>query len=343
MVRRSLVLIPILTALGCGEMKANEPPPTVLTGSARVTWKILRSGTSEEIECGNVRVESAAVSVGAQAVGVNCGDEQALVFEGLIAGRFPVIVQLRTLGGRVTYERRDNVIVVAGGQVDIEVIFEIDPDAATKGSVVVEWQIDREEAATGCPRIGGNTVRVTDLPGSIATVLATAPCADGTLTLPDLRPGLYGFFLELFDADNTKIAVTSISLVEVEPGETATPDVASFITELGERARLFAQWTIDSTVAAAGCASANADAIILRGFPGNENVATITATAACSAGSLTVEDVAPGLRRHRIVLQLYRDYFTLPPLPVLLTSTIVRDVIFDAGATSTVSVDLLTQ
>lgn len=345
MIRRvSLAVALFLGVAGCSDDGPTmEPPPTVLSGSARIVWTIRRISNGEAIRCQDINIESAAVSVGGEPAIVPCGEEQAVLFENLLAQRFPVIVELRTLNGRLAYQRRDNVIVEGGKQVELEIVFEIDPVDTTKGSTAIVWAIDDEPASVGCERVGGATVRVTDLPGSIEPVVATAPCADGTVTIDGMRPGQYGFFLELFDAANGRIAVTSIGFVQVTAGEIATPDEVAFITQFSERARLFASWTVNSSVATAGCLDAGADAVIVRAFPEQELIATVTASSACSAGSLRVVEVPASTRPHRVIFQLYSGYFAMPPLPILLTSTIVRNVLFLRGETSSVAADLRSQ
>jgi hypothetical protein len=119
------------------------------------------------------------------------------------------------------------------------------------------------------------------------------------------------------------------------------PEVVNFFTSGPvERSELFAEWTVNGTTAAAGCAELEADTVFVRAFPDQENVATVTATSACDAGSVRITGVPPGVRRHRVAVILYSGFMSVPPIPQQVTSTTVRDIVFLRGETSTVSVDL---
>ena len=74
--------------------------------------------------------------------------------------------------------------------------------------------------------------------------------------------------------------------------------------------------------------------------PLGQQVATYSASAACSLGEIRAGGIAPGPLPHRIVFQLYQDFFTTPPIPMLLTSTTVQPYFFYRGETTTVSVNL---
>lgn len=325
---------------GDGTMMVDPPDTTV--GSARVSWSLM-STTGTPVSCADLRIDNAAISIGRETKLVGCGEEMSVVFENLLAQRYPVIIELRTLGSGVAFQTRGNVVVAGGAETPIALTFEIDLMNAFNGSAVIGWRIDDNNAAQGCSNVDGESVRITDLEGSIAEVDVTAPCTEGQVTIAMLKPGFYGLRLELIDSTGTRVAVSSIQSMEVKAGEVARPNQVEFVTMLSERARLFASWTLNGVASStAACAALDADAVIVKAFPETELIASVTATAACSAGFISADRVPPGVRPHRVVFQLYTGFSTNPPIPAVLTSTIVRDIVFRAGETSSVAADLRT-
>lgn len=325
-----------------GDDPPTEVPPDTTVGSARVTWSLI-STTGDPVSCTDLRIDNAAISIGRETKLVACGEEMSVVFDNLLQQRYPVIIELRTLGSGVAYQTSGNVVVAGGVETPVALTFEIDLMNAFNGSALITWRIDDNNAAQGCSNVDGETVRITDLEGSIAEVDVSAACSEGQATIAMLKPGLYGLRLELIDSTGMRVAVSSIQSMEVKAGEVARPLQVEFVTMLVERARLFASWTLNGAASStAACAALDADAVVIKAFPETELIASVTATAACSAGSISAGRVPPGVRPHRVVFQLYTGLSTNPPIPAVITSTIVRGIIFRAGETSSVSADLST-
>jgi hypothetical protein len=336
-------LIPAaLAALSCGGDTIVEPPPPTTVGSARISWRLV-SNQGMPVSCNEIRIESAAVSIGRETEIVACGEEMSVVFADLLQQRYPVIVELRTLGSAVAYQTSGNVVVEGGKEATLELTFEIDLLNALSGSAEISWRIDDTPAAQGCSPVDGQTVRITELDGSIADVDVTAACAAGMHTIEMMQPGLYGLRLELIDSTGSRITLSSISSLEVKPGEVTQPTQVEFATMAVERATVYASWTVNgASTATAACAAVDADTVVVKAFPGNEMIATLTASAACDRGFIRAEDVLPGSGPHRVVFQLYTGLASVPPIPAILTSTTVYDVILRAGETSSVSANLRT-
>lgn len=332
-------LTTLLAAGACGGDTIVEPPPPTLIGSARVSWAMV-STAGAPLTCSDIRIDNAAISVGGETKVVNCGDAMSVAFDGLLASRYPVIIELRTLGTGVAYETRGNVVVEGGKEATLELTFTIDLNNALNGAALISWRIDDTPAAQGCAGVDGQTVRITDLDGSIAEVDVSAPCTDGQVMISMMRPGAYGLRLELIDSTGSRVTVSSIETLNVKAGETTTPLQVELITMPLTRAKLYASWTVNGTAAVAGCAAVNADAVVVKAFPEDETVPSVTATSACDRGFILADRVPPGGRPHRVVFQLYTGFSTVPPIPAVLTSTIVYGIIFRAGETSSVSADL---
>lgn len=339
--RRLAPSLLFLLASACGEDGTQHvPPPPAAVGSVRVTWSIATT-SGEAISCGALGAERAQVLLGGKEVFVPCGEAEEAIFDNLTPGRYPVIVRLLRLGTAVLLEEATNTVVAGDApRAEVAVRFTFDPNLGTSGDLVVRWRLDDAPASSACAAAGGETVLVEDLPGSRAELSATAPCTAGQVTFTGIPAGDYGILLILRDAAGATLFTASIPMVQVPSGDVARPQEVPFLTGGIERARLHAEWTVNGTVAAAGCDAAGADAVFLRAYPDRETVATVTATAACADGRITLADVPPGPRRHRVFFQLYSGYFTDPPLPRLLTSTSALDVLFLRGQTSSVSVDL---
>ncbi len=317
-----------------------HPPPTI--GSARITWELI-STSGDPIDCAELALDRADVSIGAEKVPVVCGEDMSLVFDGLLQGRFPVIVELITLGSSTAFTKTGNVLVEGGKESTLHLVFEISLENATTGSAVIRWRINDEPARIGCSLVGGSIVRITEISGSIANVDITSACADGTVTLTMMRPGAYGLLLELIDSTGSRITVNSVNMLDVKAGQTATPDEVELITETRPRAALLARWTVNSSVAAFGCEDVMADTVVVKAFPDDEILPTLTASAACNVGEIFAGNIIVGMRFHRVVYQLYSGVSTEPPIPVLLTSTTVREIAFREGQTSTVTANLRTE
>ncbi|MCK6544847.1 hypothetical protein L6R52_03195 [Myxococcota bacterium] len=324
----------------CGEDgEPFVPPPPAEIGSARVTWRI-ESTAGAPIACSELGIETTMVLFGGKQVIVPCGQPEEAVFENLLPDRYSVIVQLRRVGSGFFDEQVANVVVVADQQATAEFVFEYDRTSGTGGGLSLAWTIDGEDPVDACSAVGGARVRVTSRPGSREDFRAEVPCTDGSVVVEDLPAGTYGVLFQLLDADDAIVATASLVSVEVFSGEISVPLPVSFTTGVVQRATFFAAWTVNSTTAAAGCVAADAETMIIKAFPDNVIVPTLTATVACTAGQVTVSDVVPGPRRHRITFQLFRGLTSTPPLPVIVTSTTVRDVYFARGETSSVSVNL---
>jgi hypothetical protein len=332
----SAVIVLVAGAACGGDQPMNNPPPPPVVGSARVTWKI-QTPAGDAVDCADLGIEDALVSMAGREAVVPCGQEQVAVFDNLIAQRYPVVVKLRILGGSgVRLEAASNVVVEGGKQADVDVTLTYDPIVGDRGRLLIRWRIDNEPAATGCTRAGGATVVVQELPGSRSELDNQAPCTDGQLQFDDIPAGSYGVLVTLRDASGATITSNAISSVDVRPGDVTMPPELSLFTDAADRSRMFARWTINGTDPATGCGMVNADDVILRAFPESEFVATFTATVACTAGQVNVEDIPPGIREHRVSFQLVGD------LTGVLTSTTVYDVLFLRGQTATVAVDLRT-
>lgn len=332
----------LLLAAACGDDPVVEPPPPSTMGSALITWEI-RSTSGEPLNCTDIDIDRADVSIGGEKVPIQCGETMSQLFDGLLQGRFPVIVELITLGSSTAFTATGNVVVEGGKQATLHLVFEINLSNVSTGSALVRWRIDEEPASFGCGLVDGVTVKITELAGSISEVDATSPCSNGNITLTNLRPGGYGLLLELIDSTGSRITVNSVNMLDINAGETAMPAEVVLITQTRPRAALLAQWTVNSSVATTGCEAVNADTVVVKAFPDDEVVPTLTATAACEAGSVFYDGIIAGMRFHRVVYQLYSGVNMEPPIPQLLTSTTVREIAFREGQTSTVTVDLRTQ
>jgi hypothetical protein len=276
---------------------------------------------------------------GKQAI-VPCGQPEEAVFENLLPDRYSVIVQLRRVGSGFFDEQVANVVVVANEQATADFVFEYDRTMGTGGALSLAWTIDGDDPSVACASIGGARVRVTSRPGSREDFRAEVDCEDGEVLVEDLPAGTYGVLFQLLGANDSIITTASIVSVEVFSGDVSVPTAVTLTTGTVARSTFFASWTVNSTVAASGCVSVDADTLIIKAFPDSITVPTLTATVACTAGQVRVPNVTPGPRRHRVTFQLYRGLTSMPPLPVLVTSTTVRDIYFARGETASVSVDL---
>lgn len=325
----------------CGGGKAPAPPlPPSVVGSARVTWSLI-STTGTPLSCQQARVIKAKVSVGGGFVEVACGADQSATFDGLTAGAYPITVELLVQDGSIAQEMFASVTVVAGEVTPIALTFTIQLAPSAAATLQLAWTIDGSPPTTGCDQVGATTVHAETLTGSIGTFSATVSCTAGVLTEANLQPGIYGIVLTLLDASNQTLATGVVSAVTAVAGRSVAPDPVDFGTVKLPPAAFLGRWTVrGSTSAVSGCRRSTADGVVIKAFPVGQSVPTFTTSVACGLGQLRIASVAPGPRPQLVVFQLYQDFFTVPPVPILLTSTTVQPVFFVRGKTATVSVDL---
>jgi hypothetical protein len=350
---RVLAIGAALAAVRCGGKSSSDAGPIATdggsqTGSAKVTWNIV-SPKGDAVSCAQVNIASFRVTLIGQPMVVPCGQTQEAEFTNLLPDRYAVTVELLTADMAAVDDQITNVVVTAGQEIATNLTFTRDPLLGQEGGLQIRWRIDSDPASTGCARIGGTAVTVQDMPGSIASFEVSQPCSVGTASVAMLQAGDYGVLLTLSDATGMRLATASIGRVTVMPGMTAMPAEVPFLTGTVQTARIHATWNVNTaSSAAAGCQHAGADGIVIAAFPLGQEVATFSTSVACDLGQLRLGSIPPGPMPQRILFQLYQDFFTTPPIPMLLTSTTVmsdqtgQPFFFVRGETTTVSVDLKT-
>jgi T-Q ester bond containing domain len=212
----------------------------------------------------------------------------------------------------------------------------VTPNSTGTGSLAVSWTLESSSDPNQCSALGAQSIsiKVSDLSGNqVASV--TESCAALSTTIDDLPEGSYTMQAQLLDA-NAK-GVTSIlgpTPEAITAGQT-TPQAIDFPedsfgpgTTTANDGSLDLTWTVASST---DCSVANATNIVLQLFDSNNTAVGSAQTAACSALSATLPDVAPGsyTLTAKLVDTNGADATTTVPVPVVIT----------AGTTTTQAID----
>lgn len=331
---RWLAAVSAVLIAGCGgDESTREPPPAAPLGGLKVSWALV-DAAGAPVACSALGADVAQVRIGAEPREVDCRDATT-TFVRLLAGRYPVVVTLHV--GPVEVAREvANVEVVSGMTAEAKLTFEVEPRRLDSGRIRLRWRIDDQPPQTRCGEIGASTMHIVSEVGSIEMVDVEVPCVDAEATILDLRPGGYTFRMRLEEPDGTLVVAQLSDPVQLEPASTAQPAIVHLLTMATETGKILAEYTVNATVAAAGCLALDATDVRMTVWVpmmgGGGGQRTETGTSTCGDGQLLAEGFNTEFYSVRIDLL---DFFG-----VSLTSTTVEEVWVQRGATSTVTVDL---
>jgi hypothetical protein len=291
---------------GCGEDMPPPPPPPNF-GAAVVTWTI-EDMDGTPIACRDLSLTRFSVAVGPSKVEVACGDDQRATFERLLPGTYGVTIALITGGGTLRTER-SNVVVEAGLVGEVAVPIVVDREDLTQGRLSLDWIVAGGPALTECDLVGAATVRFRTTISSIGQFEREPSCEDGELMVEALDPGVYELEAELLAASGDRIGALQRHEILIRSGET-TELTLFFATIVGDPAAFEGSWTITGSAAVDACGLVGADDVrvsiqtAMMGMPGVE---IATATTACAAGTIRMDDLPPGATQVRAVFVLVSD------------------------------------
>lgn len=320
---------------GCGDDPQDPLPPPAVVGSVEVTWR-LENANGESVDCSTLNLTGAEVRLGGEPVDVSCGEPQTARFTDLLPGRYPVLIRL-FVAGAVLREHVGNVVVMDQGEVQYDHAFLVDQSQFGTGSMEVRWFIDGQLPGSQCAIAGGEDVIIQLLEGPQSDVEVTRPCAEGTVTIDDLRQGSYRVLVTMSNADGF---VGFPTLIRSAPVTQNTVEVVNvdIVTMLPVGGDLVCRWTVNSSVAIDGCAGLppNFVEVSIR-TDVSQSVTIATATAACEQGELLMTDLPVGRSSEGAGL---RATFRLIETSVgrrALDTQIARDIVLLPSMTSSTS------
>jgi hypothetical protein len=312
------------------------PPPDALApfGALEVSWKLV-DGVGGTLSCDDVGVDTVEIAIGGAPQTVPCGDMSS-TFSRLLAQRYPVVVHLK-YGPVNLATGLGNADVIAGETTKIEISIETEERNIDVGSIFLKWRIDDQSAGARCGEVGALTLRVTAEAGSIdPTLAADVACADGQMTINNVKPGSYDLRLALEAPDGTVIVSALTGSFRVVPAGTYDGGLINFTTVLTGGGKVFGSYTINSSVADdLSCMDVNGITVkmTVRSIDVQTQSTRLvgTQTSTCTQGSLL---------QKRLATNLYSAQFELlDSIGIILSSTTVRDIQVVFGETASVSVD----
>jgi hypothetical protein len=319
----------------CSGDDAPPPPPPPTVGSAVITWTLQDEG-GNPLTCQALSLSNASISLGADTVDVPCGDDQRARFDMLTPGTYGVTLRLEVAGRGEILSQLDNVQVVANQEALLEMIVEIDTGVITNGSIMFRWTVAGGPAAANCGTVGAETVHFETQESSIAQFIVDEDCTTGEVLIDRLMPGIYLVRAEMRDASGAQVGLPYQGQLRVLDGE-RTEESIGFAPTQDEPAAFYGTWTITSSAASANsCTDASADLVrvSLRTLPTTmPGVEIASATAACDAGEVRMDNLFGGTNRVRATFTLLSEL--LGPLDTQ-TST---SFFLVSDRTSTIAVD----
>lgn len=334
---RILALLTVLLA-GCGDTPPDDPlgPPAPL-GSVTVRWSF-ENEVGEPVNCENTTFTSTRIRVGGAPVEVTCGSDESVRFSDLLPGRYGVVIELLAVGA-VVQDVVGN-IEVNGDDVTFEHVFSVAGGSFGNGNMEIRWFIDGESAARGCILVGGSEVRIQIVDGPEDIPSFTRPCTDTRTVLEDVRQGSYRIVLSLRDSEGERIGFSSIAdrvFVTQNMTEVVSMDVVTALPDGGD---LTALWTVNSSAAAEGCAAAPGSFVeIAIRTDISQSVDIATGTAACDMGGIALTELPVGRTPSGAGLRATLSLIERTLGTRILDSQIVRDIVVQPSATSTINVD----
>lgn len=337
MVRNSSLpfgLLGVWVLAGCGgTAEPPPPPPPAPIGSLALSWSLVDE-TGATLECSELNLVETEVSIGGEPQRIPCGEPQTARFESLVAQRYPVVVRLLGIGGGVIRETFDNVVVTEGAPTEHNVTIEIDLGQTGTGRLKIDWFVAGRPASEGCAQVGAETIVFQTQANSIAQFEVIDDCNRGTALIENLRTG--GYIVRAFLRDNTGATIPGSTRefdnLQIGPTEEVSRTLSFFVAT--ESANFEGMWTISSSSAADACETLSATEVRVRlANDSPDGIEIATATAACSAGSLLMEDLSGGIGEVRATFFL-SDFFGTQ-----LASASVRNLLLPSAMTTTVSVD----
>ncbi len=309
------------------------PPPPAPIGALELSWSMVDE-TGAAIECAELSLVEAEVSIGGEPQRIPCGETQTARCEGLVAQRYPVVVRLLGIGGGVIREIFDNVVVTEGAPTQHSVTIEVDRGQTGTGRFRVDWFVGGRPASEGCALFGAETIVFQTQPNSIAQFEAVESCAQGTTLVENLRSGSYTVRVFLRDSEGATIPSSTREFDDllIDPASEVSRTLSFFVDVEG--ASFEGMWTITGSSAGDACDSLNATEVRIRlANDRPDGVEIASATAACSAGSLLMEELNGGIGEIRAT------YFLVDFFGTQLSSQSVRNLLIPSATTTTVAVD----
>lgn len=326
--KRLVALAALLAA--CGPDTTLPPPTGETFGSIHTSWTIV-NGAGEARSCDSASVRSVALSIGGGTVDVPCADGEH-DFTGLLPGRYPVIAKSKSTL-TVLETLAVNATVAAGAITQVPFRFLVDPTAGGRGSIHLRWTVDGQNPALSCGAAHGETVHLVADDGSVETFDQSVPCRAGEATISDLKLGIYVPKLILEDLLGTRITSSLGEAVSVQANQTAEPRSINIVTRTDPPAQLRAEWTINSSAAAAACPTVAGGSVRFLTVVAPPRVPTST-TVPCARGFAVLVGLSPEPHDFRLSLE-YGGASS--------TSTVVRDLRVPPGQTSTITYDFRTE
>ncbi len=295
---------------GCSGADQPPPPPPVTYGSAVISWSLVDE-VGNPLNCGELGFTSASVRFGRDLVDVPCGDDQTVRFERVTPGQYGVTLSFDVSGrGSVLTISDQNLKVVADQEAELEIPVVIDQGSFDKGSIFFHWTIAGENAAANCGAFEVDRIHLYTTPSSFGQFDMDPDCQDGEVLVDALDPGIYEVFAEMLDAAGTRIGVPQRFQIRV--GEAAQADQGiAFFQDPGDPASFHGLWSITSTSGPATCDEVQGDRvrISLKTIPtARMGVEIASATVACDAGQVTIENLLGGTNAVRATFVLISDF-----------------------------------
>lgn len=286
-------LLAVLASCGGEEGPPPLPPPNL--GSAVVSWE-LQDPAGDPLSCEDLSLSHTTVKVGSEAVDVPCGDDQTARFDRLLPGNYGVTIELYISGRGLLDLDVSNLTVVADEEVVHDVPIVVDRDELTKGSIFFRWTVSGGPPAANCGGVGAETVMFETTPSSIAQFTREVDCVDGELLVESLDPGVYEVSASLIDAAGERVGALQRFDILVTSGDQVDWDII-FFGAISDPAAFEGTWTITGSAAVDACDALTADQVrvsIQTRPPMMQGVEIATATAACTAGQILIEDLPSG-------------------------------------------------
>jgi hypothetical protein len=199
-----------------------------------------------------------------------------------------------------------SITITAGGTVTQPVDFPASSfttttPTGTTGTLVLNWTIDSGTAATSCTTYGAVSmfVQVQDSTGKPYGDPVTVACSAFTTTIPNLPPGTYGVTEVMVDAGTSPVSgeVGPVT-VTITAGTTTTQPAdfpgSSFTSTSSTTGSLTITWDVAGLTDPTQCTAHNANTISVQLYDSASQPFGTPYTAACSAFTLTIPNLAPG-------------------------------------------------
>ena len=174
-------------------------------------------------------------------------------------------------------------------------------NAATTGTLAVNWTIESDSIATECTKFGAVniSIQLSDTTGNLVGTPHTSPCNAFTMTLSGIATGTYGISSTLVDASgqaiSTKVGPNTITVSSnLTSTETVDFPASAFPGASTATGSLEVDWTIASNPAAPQCATYGAVSLAVTLISSSGIAYGAPTTVTCSAQTTNIPNLTPG-------------------------------------------------